>query len=187
MSPKKLLFSLCFMLHTLQAGSSAAIDINNKDVELLTTFDFSHLTYYAAGTAYVVDGSYLHTENHSLVTVGISGENALQGVEGLSLAFGLKSAIASDFLAFPLMAKATYRLPFNDRVPPTYLSGSFAYAPEVLSFNEAQSYSEFRLEADMEMISNIHIFTGYRNINTDYAHIKRTWNNHFYAGLKLKF
>jgi len=163
------------------------IDINNKDVEVITSFSLDQLNYYTDGTNYVIDANYLHTDNNTLTTIGISGENAFQGLQGLSLSFGLKAAIASDFLALPLYAKATYRLPLNDRIPPTYLTTSLAYAPSVLSFSDAKSYTEFRLEADMEVISNIHIFTGYRDINTKFVNTVKTWDNHFYAGLKFSF
>ncbi len=119
--------------------------------------------------------------------VGFSGQNSLQGVEGLTLGFGAKLVFAEDFMALPLMAKAKYALPFTDSIPTTSLIASFAYAPEVLTFLDGKTYSELRLEADMEIISNIHIFTGYRNIDTDYEAGDYKFNDSFYAGMKLSF
>jgi len=184
---RNIILPLLLTAYSLHAERSVGLDINSKDVEVITSFSLNQLNYYTDGTNYVIDASYLHTEENTLTTVGISGENAFQGVQGLSLSFGLKAAIASNFIALPLYAKAIYRLPINDRIPPTYLSTSFAYAPSVLSFRDAESYTEFRLEADMEVISNIHIFTGYRNINTELIDTDTSWDNHFYAGLKLSF
>ena len=184
---RNIILPLLLTVCALHAERNVGIDINSKDVEVITSFSLNQLNYYTDGTNYVIDASYLHTENNTLTTIGFSGENAFQGIQGLSLSFGLKAAIASDFIALPLYAKAIYRLPLNDRVPPTYLTTSFAYAPSVLSFSDAESYTEFRFEADMEVISNIHIFTGYRNINTKFIDTKKTWDNHFYAGLKFSF
>jgi hypothetical protein len=120
-------------------------------------------------------------------TIGVSGQNTLQGVPGLTLAFGAKVIFASNFMALPLMAKGIYILPLNDSIPTTSLVTSLAYAPSVLSFRDGDNYSEFRFEANMEVISNVHIFTGYRNINTDYETGDHTFNNSFYGGLKLSF
>ena len=153
----------------------------------MASANLNTLTNYADGTTYILDGSYLHTDGENLLALGISGQNAFQGLEGLTLAFGLKGIKADEFLAFPLTAKAIYRLPLNDMIPPTSLMTSVAYAPSVLSFQDAKTYSEFRVEADMEVISNIHIFTGYRNIHTEYDHADMTFNNSFYGGLKLSF
>ncbi len=187
MTIKKLLLTSFFLVNLLHAQNSIGININDEDVEVLTSVNLNTLNNYADGTTYILDASYLHTDGDNLLAVGISGQNAFQGFEGLTLAFGLKGILADDFLAFPLTAKAIYRLPLNDMVPPTSLMTSFAYAPSVLSFQDAQSYSEFRVEADMEVISNIHIFTGYRNINTEYDKNDLTFNNSFYGGLKLSF
>ena len=106
---------------------------------------------------------------------------------GLVFGFGFKTAFAEDFMALPLMAKASYSLPFTDSIPTTSLIASFAYAPSVLTFVDGETYSELRLEADMEVISNIHIFTGYRNIDTDYEAEDHKFNDSFYAGMKLSF
>ncbi|HHE05533.1 MAG TPA: hypothetical protein ENK90_00235, partial [Epsilonproteobacteria bacterium] len=87
----------------------------------------------------------------------------------------------------PLMAKGVYTLPLNDSIPTTSLSLEASYAPSVLSFRDAESYTDLRLEVDMEVISNVHVFTGYRNIDTEYENYDKTFNNSFYGGLKLSF
>jgi len=131
--------------------------------------------------------SYLHVDADNMAMVGFSGENSLQGIEGLTLAFGAKCIFAEDFIALPLIARAAYLLPLNSSVPPTSLAASFAYAPSVLTFEDADTYSEFRFEADMEVITNIHIFAGYRNIDTNYEAGDYNFNDSFYAGMKLSF
>ena len=187
MTLKKLLLTSLFLTGALYSENSIGININSDDVELLASVNLNTLTNYADGTTYILDASYLHTDGDNLLALGISGQNAFQGLEGLTLAFGIKSIKADEFLAFPLNAKAVYTLPLNDIIPPTSLMTSFAYAPSVLAFQDAKTYSEFRIEADMEVISNIHIFTGYRNINTEYDTTDKTFNNSFYGGLKLSF
>ncbi len=171
----------------LHAETSIGININDEDVEINGEFNFNTLADYSSGTTYILDASYLHTDGDDLIYVGFSGQNTLQGMEGLTLGFGAKVTFSENFIALPLMAKAVYLLPINDSIPTTSLAATFAYAPSVLTFVDGEDYTEFRLEADMEVISNIHIFTGYRNIDTDYESSDYNFNDSFYAGLKLSF
>ncbi len=187
MTVKKLLLATLLAVGLLQAETSIGLDINNEDVEIIGELNFNSLADYSSGTTYVLDVSYLYTDGDHLGAVGFSGQNTLQGAEGLTLAFGAKLAFAEDFMALPLMAQASYALPFIDTIPTTSLIGSFAYAPEVLTFLDGKTYSELRLEADMEVISNMHIFGGYRNIDTDYEYRDYNFNDSFYVGMKLSF
>jgi hypothetical protein len=171
MTVKKLLLATFLLTSTITAETSIGVDINNEDVEILGELNFNTLTDYSSGTTYILDASYLYTDGDNLAAVGFSGQNTLQGAEGLTLAFGAKLVFAEDFMAIPLMAKASYALPLID----------------VLTFLDGETYSELRLEADMEIISNIHIFTGYRNIDTDYEVGDYNFNDSFYAGMKLSF
>lgn len=187
MKLKNLLLSTFLLSGIIHAENSVGIDINNKDVEVLGSFNLNTLTDYASGTTYLLDFKYLHADGDNLTTLGFLGQNDLQGQEGVALALGLKGVVANDFLSFPLTVKGSYTLPFIDSVPTTSVLMELSYAPNVLSFSDAQSYSDFRLEVDMEVISNIHLFTGYRNINTDYKDRDETFNNSFYGGMKLSF
>jgi hypothetical protein len=184
---KKLLLAVFLLTGSITAETSIGIDINNEDVELLSSINLNTLTDYADGTTYLLDVGYLHTDGDNMAVVGFSGENSLQGAEGLTLAFGAKFIFAEDFIALPLMAKAAYLLPLNDSIPPTSFTASFAYAPSVLTFKDGETYSEYRFEADMEIITNIHLFTGYRNIDTNYEAGDHNFNDSFYGGMKLSF
>ena len=184
---KKLLFLTLLLTGLAHTENSVGLDINNNDVELLASININTLTDYANGTTYLLDVNYLHSDGDNMLQVGFSGQNSLQGIEGLTFSFGLKGVLASDFLAFPLMVKGNYYLPLNASIPTTSLALTFAFAPKVLSFRDAERYLEFRVEADMEVISNIHVFAGYRNIDTDYDRYDKTFNNSFYLGMKLSF
>lgn len=184
---KKLFFTTLFSFGLLHAQSNIGLNINDEDIEMSASIDLNALTYYSDTTSYTIDASYLHTDGDNLTTVGVSAESSFQGVEGLALGLGIKSVFADDFVAIPFFAKAKYTLPLNYSIPTTSLATSLAYAPSVLAFSDAESYMEFRVEADMEIITNVHIFTGYRNIDTEYDTHDQTFNNSFYGGLKLSF
>lgn len=184
---KKLCFASLFSLGLLHAQSSIGLNINNEDLEVDASIDLNALTYYSDSTSYTLDASYLHTDGDNLATLGVSAQSTLQGVQGLALGLGIKSVFTDDFIAIPFVAKARYTLPFSYSIPTTSLATCFAYAPPVLTFSDGDNYMEFRVEADMEVITNIHIFTGYRNIDTEYDTYDKTFNNSFYGGMKLSF
>lgn len=190
---KKLILTSLLLGSSLYAKNSIGININNDDVELQSSIDLNSLADYSNGTTYLLDVNYLHigVPSSNLLTIGFSGQNSLQGVEGLKLAFGAKLVFANEYAALPLMAKATYTLPISSDIPKTDIVASFAFAPSVLSFRDGDNYSEFRIETDVEVIPNVHVFMGYRNIDTDYKignfSLDREFNESFYGGLKLTF
>jgi len=184
---KKLFLITFFSFGLLHAqNNNIGLNVNDEDLEVSASVDFNTLVYYSSSATYTLDASYLHADGDNLSTFGVNAKNTFQGVEGLAFGVGIKSVFADDFFAIPLSAKVIYTLPFYN-IPTTSLSTSLAYAPSILSFRDAESYTEFRAEADMEVVTNIHLFTGYRNIKTEYDINDRTFNNGFYGGMKLNF
>jgi len=190
---KKVLLSTLLLTALVQAETGIGLDINNEDVELIGEINFNSLADYSSGTTYVISGTYLyagandHDEGEHLFTLGFSGQNNLPGVEGLSVALGAKGVFADSFTAIPIFVRFNYALPLIDTIPTTSFFASAAYAPSVLTFSDGNDYSEFRIGADMEVISNTHVFVGYRNIDTDYTNGDYNFNDSFYGGLKLSF
>jgi len=194
MSFKKLFFIVFLCLEFVKANSIGGININNKDLEVEGAFEINSLADYSSGTTYIVDVNYLNSNGSNMAMLGFSGQNALQGVQGLTLAFGIKSVVASDFVAFPLMAKIAYELPLGVGIPRTILKANFAFAPSVLTFIDGEGYSEGKIGIDMEIISNIFLFAGYRKIDVDdnnefndRFNDNDNFNDSFFAGLKLSF
>jgi len=187
MTVKKLLLSSCLLMGSLQAQNSVGLDVNSDDIELLGSIDLNALIGYADSTTYSLDINYLRADSKNMTQFSLLGQNSLQGVESLSFALGFGSVLASDFLAFPFILKANYILPLIDVIPTTSINTSFAYAPKVLSLRDADNYFEWRLEADMEVIYNVHAFAGYRYIDTQYEKFDKTFNKSAYFGLKLNF
>jgi len=184
---KKIIVSAFFLTGILSAENSIGLNINSEDLEVQGTFNLNTTFGYSGETSFILDANYLHTDNDDLFTVGIGGENALEAAPGLIFGLGFKTVFAEDFSAFPLFGKVKYILPFDSDIPTTSLLASFAYAPAVLTFLDGETYSEFRAEANMEVISSIHIFGGYRNIETNYDTYDYTLNDSWYGGLKLSF
>lgn len=174
----------CGLLH---AESSVGIGINNETLELQGSIDLNSFVGYSDITSYNLDFSYLDVNMEHLTSLGVSGESSLQGADGVKLALGAKLVFAQNFMALPLFGKLSFNLPINHALPLITMATSLAYAPPVLTFRDGLSYSEFRVEGDMEVIPNIHLFTGYRSIDTNYIEYNNIFNEALYGGMKLIF
>jgi hypothetical protein len=181
---KYLLLSTVLLSGSLYAGS-LGLNINDEDVEVRATIDMSAAV--GNGIDYLIGASYLHTEEDDLFKIGFGASNTLQGADGLTLTLGLEGVFADDYAALPLFGQASLRLPFDNTIPATSLSARVDYAPSVLCFSDGEKYLEYRFEADMEVIQSIHVYAGYRNIDTDYETFDYTLNDSWYGGLRWGF
>ena len=192
---KKIALTTLLTSALLMAESGVGININDEDVEVEGTLDSRNLAaLQTSSTIYEGDFNFLNVNSErQLVGAGVGATNALEGVEGVELTFGAKFIWAEvgneDFTSLPLMAKVRYNFPplmFN--IPPIALEAKALYAPNALSFGDSQRYSEYRLSADIEMIENVKVYAGYRNIHAEYKNVGQDlFNNSFYGGLKVTY
>ena len=188
----------------LFAETGVGVNINEDDLEIEAVLDSRNLAAFQnTSTILQADVNFLNIEGDNqkakLLGAGVGATNTLEGVRGVELTFGAKmiySSIDTDdydsalydstFVALPLMAKVRYTFPpLMFHIPPISLEGKVLYAPGALAFGDAETYSEFRFAADIEMIPNVKIYAGYRNIHTEYVGGKDfTFNTGFYGGLK---
>jgi len=192
---KKIALTTLFTSALLMAESGVGININDEDVEVEATLDSRNLAaLQTSSTIYEGDFNFLNVNSdRQLLGVGVGATNALEGVEGVELTFGAKFIWAEvgneDFTSLPLMAKIRYNFPpLMYNVPPIAVEAKALYAPNALSFGDSERYSEYRISADIEMIENVKVYAGYRNIYAEYKNVSRElFDNSFYAGLKVTY
>jgi hypothetical protein len=195
---KKMAMTTLFASSLLLAESGVGININEKDLEVEGILDSRNLAILqTSSTIYQADFNFINVDSEKkLLGAGLGATNKLEGVEGIELTFGAKFIWADDnldytdnFLAVPLMAKVRYNFPpllYN--IPPVAVESKVLYAPKVLGFGDAENYSEFRVSADIEMIEQVRVYVGYRNIKTKYNNFTESiLDNSFYAGLKVSY
>ena len=192
---KKLLLTTIIGSTLLLAESGVGLNINEEDLELEGILDSRNLAALQTNsTIFQADVNFLNNnEDTKLIGVGLGATNKLEGVEGVEVTLGAKFIWAEvakeNFTALPFMAKVRYSFPplmFN--IPPVAIEGKVLYAPKVLSFGDSVTYNEFRVSVDMEVIDSVRIYTGYRNIHTQYVGIKPDlFNTSFYGGLKFSY
>jgi hypothetical protein len=199
---KKIIMSSIITSGLLLAQSGVGINVNEDDLEIEGTLDSRNLAMLqTSSTIYLGDFNFINIENDDVESIlfgaGIGATNKLEGIEGVELTFGAKlilSSVTDDrkgiddwFSAMPLMAMVRYKFPplmFN--IPPVSVEGKLLYAPGALAFGDSDNYREFRLSGDIEMIENVKIYAGYRNIVTGYPEdTSYMFSNGFYGGLKF--
>jgi len=201
---KKILIGSLITSYTVFAQSAAGINVNKDDLEIEGTLDSRNLAMLqTSSTIFLGDFNLINIEDDNkkatLVGAGLGATNKLEGVDGVELTFGAKFILSHTednkkdidkwFSAMPLTAMVRYSFPplmFN--IPPIALEGKILYAPGALSFGDSDSYSEFRVSGDIEMIESVKIYAGYRNIVTGYpTDTNYIFSNGFYGGLKFTY
>ncbi len=197
---KKIAFVILCISSLLFAESGVGLNINEKDLEITGVLDSRNLAALQTSSAiYQADANFLYDdENAKLIGAGILATNRVEALEGVEASFGVKfiwaevgnnGATNNDFTALPLMAKVRYNFPpllYN--IPPVALEGRLLYAPKVLAFGDSEEYTEFRVNAELEVIKNVSLYAGYRNITTLYNGVSNSlFNTGFYGGFKFTY
>lgn len=180
------------------AMHTAEININNKDIEAGFRFDMAQQNYAIDPETYmfglhIISGDPDHSDAvdiEPLYEVNFLLQNRLTTNRDLRIGMGIKFEYtklnSATYMALPLGIEASYRLPIGS-VLPVNVGASFYFAPEVLSFNKAQNYMEYRIYTDIEVIKYGYITLGYRNIRTDLTYRDMDYNDAMYAGFKFSF
>ncbi|CAA6824993.1 MAG: Unknown protein [uncultured Sulfurovum sp.] len=191
---KKTIITTLLSSAILLAESGVGININEDDVEVEAILDSRNLeALQTTSTVYQADFNFLNANNEKLIGAGLFASNKLEALEGVEMGFGAKLIWAEigddDFSSLPLMAQIRYTFPpLMYAIPPVSIEARGLYAPGALSFGDSEDYSEVRLSADIEMIDNVKVYAGYRNIHVGYKGITRDlFDNGYYAGLKITY
>ena len=185
--------SLCaFAMH------SAEININNKDIEGAVRLDMAEYNDALEPNNVFVGARYMRVDGahgdfagkEDLLELSYLMSRELEHTPGLTVGLGVKADYIVDtgakYFAMPVGIEAMYRLPLGFELP-VRVGGSLYHAPEVLSFEDGQNYTAFRIQAEAELFRNAFATLGYRKIDTDFKSADATYNDAFYAGLKFGF
>lgn len=193
---KKTVIAALLATSILSAESGGGVNVNEKDVEVEASLDSRNLAaFQTSSTLFLGDFNFLKTDNHKLIGLGVAANNKVEGLIGVEMSFGAKfiwaevGADNNNFTSVPLMAKLRYTLPpLMFSIPPVAVEVKGLYSPGSLSFGNSEGYSEFRVAGDIEVIENVRIYAGYRNIHTKHSDLSNDlFNTGFYAGLKATY
>ncbi len=175
-----------------QEQASFGLNINNEDLEVEGRISLAGKTSRLEYQKFYIDANFINGEDDTLTGVGFYVENSPHGYSNIEFGVGLKSvfskndALDKTFIAVPITVAAKARM-YLGNLPKSALGVKIAYAPSPLTFSDGESYLEYRLEADMQIIDNIKIYAGYRSIDTDYKVADVSFNSGAYVGFKFLF
>jgi hypothetical protein len=198
---KTVLLTLACGVTTLSAYHNAQINLNNTDIEGRLNFDMGQFNENVDPETTYIGLRYLHGErsqsllgnSNGLFEVNFLLKGNLPSFEDLNLGLGVKfDGISVDsktngvsdtlFMALPVGIHATYHLPVP--MVPIYLGAEAYYAPEVLSFYDANNYKEYNAHLDVEVIPRAKLTVGYRWIDLNYS---VNYTKAIYGGLSFSF
>jgi hypothetical protein len=195
---KKLLVSLALSV-SLFAQHDASINLNSDDIEVNGNIDIGELNQSDYPNIYFLTLGFLDVDNKEptdpLLQAGFKLRQDVTGVQGLRFGLGFKGTYTEvgrlnrKHAAIPLGVELAYTLPIDSTIP-VIISGSLDYAPSVLSFKDADSYMEKRVELGVQIVEQATIFVGYRKIDTDFETRNGgdyTYNDTGYIGFKIRF
>jgi hypothetical protein len=176
--------------YSMFENGSFGLNVNKDDVEIEGRASVSFITGTPVYNNFFLNGNYLNA-NNKVLGFGLSVENSPINYQNIVFNIGLRSVFSDhnseDFVALPITVGAKARL-FLGTLPITYLGTKFAYAPNPLSFKEADEYKEYRIELDSSIIQNVNVYFGYRNIDTHYDSGKSSSiDDSLYGGFKFVF
>lgn len=176
------------------AMHSAELNVNNSDLEFGAKFDMGQFNEGVEPDSVFIGVKYLNADERHSDFSNIDDYQEISFLmqkeigDGFTLGLGVKANHTKDFISIPLGVEAGYKLPINMEIP-FYVGASLYYAPEVLSLDDADGFSEFRVSLDAEVIENGRVTVGYRSIETDYDNNSRRdkYNSSMYLGFKFAF
>jgi len=180
---------------TIFALNTVEININNTDLELGLAIDMNNISENVEPETVFIGFKFLHAdEGHGDFTnssindfyeLSFLMQRAIS--DDFEAGLGIKINTTKDFTSVPLHGILRYSF---DTSIPVYLSGFISYAPPVLSLQDANKFSEYRVTLDIAVIEGAMISLGYRIINTEYkipASKDITYNRSAYVGFKFQF
>lgn len=191
---------------SVYAMHSAEININEKDLEFGLNLDMGQYNRNIEPGTTFAGIKYLNANDENSASESGSIVNTKYFVEanflikqeiknsGLKFGLGVKANTSKvedkTFMSIPIGIDISYKLPLNNFIP-VEIGAVLYYAPQSLSFLDAESYVERRLGLNLEVIQRGSIFIGYRNIDTNYkisdSKYEVTYNKSAYFGFKFEF
>jgi len=190
---KKIIF-MAFLSIDLFAMHSAELNINDKDLELAVQLDVGQFNENVEPDTTFIGVKFLNVDKKYSSNKYFSNEpyyeaNFLtkRSIEGtnLRIGMGVKVNYTKKYTTVPLGLSLEYAI--AKKTVPMNITAEVNYAPSSLSFADADSFLEYRVAYDIEIIKNGHISLGYRSLDTNYKGYDYSYNKAWYVGFKFGF
>lgn len=165
------------------------INVNTDTVEFEGRANVAPLTSDPVFRNFYIDMNLINADD-TLFGAGVFVENVFYNYHPLMFQVGLKSIFTShsgeDFIAMPILFGMKHKI-YSGNIPVGTLGAKILYAPSPLSFQDAKKYLEYRIEATVQIIENVELYAGYRDIQTDYESGSLDYDDAAYLGFRFIF
>ncbi len=188
---KKLVFlTLLCSIHLFAFQRFAfGLNVNTDVVEFEAKANIAPLTSDPVFRNFYADFNLIN-DNDTIFGAGVYVENVFYNYHPLMFQVGVKSIFTDyqddDFLALPILFGFKHKI-YSGNIPMGTLGAKIVYAPSPLCFQDADEYLEYRIEATIQIIENVEIYAGYRNIDTNYEIQEVNYSDSGYLGFRFIF
>jgi len=192
---KKTIIALGLSASALFATNNIQLNINSNTLELYGEYSLNKTYNLSSDAGYSFSLSYLGSEKTALnsqstdrqINLGLKIMNPYINDYGFSFGLGVNfvwvNNSSDSFIAIPLGVYGQYEL--NDNIS---FNSSLSYAPKVLAFSDAKTYTSFDFKANYRIIDNGHVYIGIRDIKTKYSNNEKLeFDDSIFFGYKVKF
>jgi hypothetical protein len=189
---KKILMGSLIASTLLLANNSVQVNVNNDTVEFGADLYLNDYYDVNNNSNYFFTINHLRTENsngptQSLSSAGIKLVNPMTDDNGISFGLGIKSVytnqISQTFFAVPLTLNG--RIELSEVI---YIDAEASYAPKVLSFSDADRYTDMKARINYKVLSNGYVYVGGRYIKTEYENgMEKSYDSTAFLGFEVKF
>ena len=188
---KKVFVGMCVASSLMFAQNEFDINVNNDTLEVGANIYMNDFYMLDDSSKYYLGASYLGSEEdnqntQNVMSINFKVMNSMSDNYGFSLGMGIKAVYADNgynsFTAIPLGLFLKYE--FNDRL---HFDGEIHYAPNILSFSDADNYKDTRVKANFKVVENGYAYVGARRMSSDYKGIDVEFDKAVFAGFKFLF
>ena len=189
---KKILIGSIIASTLLLGNNAVEVNINNDTLEVEADIYLNKYYDVSNSSNYYLTLGHLRTENdneetQSLTTAGLKVINPFTDDNGISFGLGMKSVytnqLSKTFFALPLSVYG--RVEFSEVI---YVDAEVSYAPKVLSFSDAKSYTDMKAKFNYKVLADGYVFIGARAIETKYENgTSSKFDTTAFLGFEVKF
>lgn len=189
---KKILMGSLLASSLLLANNSLEVNINSDTLEVEADLYLNKHYNVSNDSNYYLTVGHVRTEDdkketQSLTTAGLKVINPYTDDNGISFGLGIKSVytnqMSKTFFALPLSGYT--RVEMSEVI---YIDGEISYAPKVLSFSDARTYTDMKVKFNYKMLSDGYVFLGARSIKTKYENgTTSKFDTAAFVGFEVRF
>ncbi len=176
-----------FITSTSQFVAANELDLRISDDSIHGNYAVTNeKTVFGLGYFYKNDDSSINIINTDLHAKGQTAIGNLPMTVGIG--FQGNFFKEDDFKGSTVGVGGTVRINIPEALGLS-IESSLHYAPEVLSFGDANEFRRFRLQANYHIIENADISFGYHylNVGIENVNMNHTFESGAFLGMKLKF